>query len=80
MKITYLRQEAVAAEHVLAGRQRCRLSGVQAFGLLSDGVVDGHVESSAYSGALRINHTVAEERGNGCVHRITSFRHNVSSQ
>lgn len=65
-------------EHVFSGRHRRRFPSVQTSDIVADGVVDGHVESAAQSGALRVDDGVAKEGGDRRVDRVTSFRQNVT--
>ena len=59
--ITFDGKRSVAAKHVFSGGRWCHLSGVETFGFARFGVVDGHQEASADSGAVRMRKADAKQ-------------------
>ena len=77
-EMTSLRNGRVALEHVFRGGDGRHFTGVEASRYAPDWVVDSHEESTANSGALRIDCPDANGCGDRRVHRISSFRQNIS--
>ncbi len=76
---TSLGDRSVSFEHVFGSSDRRHFSCIKTLSYWTNWIVDSHVESSADSGALRINCSDAKDRGDGGVDCVSSIHQYITA-